>query len=395
MRLFILRFLAAGSLVLSGVVAAQTGIQFPQGEFPLTDFTKSTVAIEDIQSGGPPKDGIPAIDNPVFETHESASRWLDDSQPVVALIHGSKARAYPLQILIFHEIVNDVLDGQPVAVTFCPLCNASIVFNRKVADTLLDFGTTGRLRHSDLIMYDRQTETWWQQFTGRGIIGQYADTQLERLPSQIIAYSEFKNGFPDGEVLSRETGFPRQYGQNPYRGYDSIDGSPFLYGGDIDPRLPPMERVLSMVVAGAEVKGDGAADSAIVVGSAGKSTTTLIPITPLSNQPVLNLQLGAQSVVVLAATAVNSALDAADIGKSRKIPAAAAFSAEIGSKNLTFTATAEGVFDKQTGSEWNAFGQAVAGSFKGQSLRQIDRGVHFAFAWLAFDPEATIYRFEK
>ncbi|MEE9320868.1 MAG: DUF3179 domain-containing protein [Granulosicoccus sp.] len=407
MRMFYYRLMTAGFFALSGLVSAQTGIQFPQGEFPLTDFDKSSVALEDIQSGGPPKDGIPAIDSPVFVAHESASRWLDDSQPVVALIHSEKARAYPLQILIFHEIVNDVVGGKPVAVTFCPLCNASIVFDREVAGQLLDFGTTGRLRNSDMIMYDRQTESWWQQFTGRGIIGEYVDTQLNQLPSQIVAYGEFKASFPGGEVLSRDTGFSRQYGQNPYRGYDSIDSSPFLYSGDIDPRLPPMERVLSLVLASDEVVGDSefdsetidepANDTAVVTGgkTVGETVTTLIPITPLDNQPVLNLQFGGQSVVVLAATVANSALDASDISKSRKIPVAAAFSAIVGNKQLTFVVKEKGVFDQQTGSEWNAFGHAIAGTLKGQSLRQIDRGVHFAFAWLAFDPGATVYQFEE
>ncbi|MFT4728772.1 MAG: hypothetical protein ACI9UN_003285 [Granulosicoccus sp.] len=147
---------------------------------------------------------------------------------------------------MYHEIVNDVIAGVPVAVTFCPLCNASIVFEREVVQgasrTILDFGTTGRLRKSDLVNYDRQTESWWQQFTSRGIIGGYVDIELVRRSSQIISFGEFQTAFPGAKVLSRATGFSRPYGNNPYRGYDAIDNNPFLFRGDIDPILPAMER---------------------------------------------------------------------------------------------------------------------------------------------------------
>ncbi len=128
-----------------------------------TDFTKRSIEWDEVLSGGPPKDGIPSIDQPTFETVKTAGERLAEQSPVLFFAHGSVTRAYPLEILIWHEIVNDVVDGLPVAVTFCPLCNASIVFDRQVGDRTLDFGTTGKLRKSDLIMYDRQTESWWQQ----------------------------------------------------------------------------------------------------------------------------------------------------------------------------------------------------------------------------------------
>ena len=198
-------------------------------EWKLTNFDIVTVDPDEILSGGPRKDGIPAIDKPAFVSYADAASWLADNEPVVAFEYEGKARAYPLQILMYHEIVNDTVGGKAVSVTFCPLCNASIVFDREVEGEVLDFGTTGRLRKSDLIMYDRQTESWWQQFTGKGIIGDYADTKLKQLPSQIVSFATFRDAFDQGEVLSVKTGFERNYGNNPYAGYDAKNGIPFLY----------------------------------------------------------------------------------------------------------------------------------------------------------------------
>jgi hypothetical protein len=193
--------------LLAGASFAQTAND--RAEWPKTDFTKHTVELSEIESGGPPKDGIPAIDRPHFAAIPMARAWLKPKEPVIVLRQGAKARAYPIQILMFHEIVNDTFEGVPVAVTFCPLCNASIVFDRRVAGSVLDFGTTGRLRLSDLVMYDRQSQSWWQQFTGKGIVGRYAGTELTRLPSEIVAFEDFAAAYPAGQVLSRSTGYSR------------------------------------------------------------------------------------------------------------------------------------------------------------------------------------------
>ena len=229
------------TLACLGPVMAQE--QFPRGEFPLTDFKKSSINLDELLSGGPPRDGIPSIDKPHFVSVSQAGKWLDDREPVIAVNLNGEARAYPLQILMYHEIVNDVIADMPVAITFCPLCNASIVFDRTVGEgdskRVLDFGTTGRLRKSDLVMYDRQTESWWQQFTGKGIIGEYTDVSLPQIPSQIVSFAAFKESFGDSKVLSKNTGVIRPYGNNPYRGYDAIDNNPFLFRGDIDPRSHP------------------------------------------------------------------------------------------------------------------------------------------------------------
>ena len=171
-----------------------------------TDFDTSLVRFDEIFSGGVPRDGIPPIDEPKFTDFAEAVQFIAGREPVIALRVNGETRAYPLQILTYHEIVNDVIGGRPVAVTFCPLCNSSVVFDREVFGTALRFGVSGNLRNSDLIMWDDVTETWWQQLTGEGLVGHLAGVTLTFLPSQLIAFDEFKAAFPDGQILSRDTG---------------------------------------------------------------------------------------------------------------------------------------------------------------------------------------------
>ena len=298
-------------------------------EWPITDLDNTLVDLSEIMSGGPPKDGIPAVDSPKFISTAKAGEWLDEKEPVIVIDVGGHARAYPIQILMFHEIVNDTIAGRPLTVTFCPLCNASIVFERRVGDGVFDFGTTGRLRKSDLVMYDRQTETWWQQFTGTGIVGHHAGTVLKRYPTSIVAFSDFRNSYADGEVLSRETGHTRPYGQNPYRGYDSITDQPFLFTDPVDAKLPPMEYVLNISI------GD---------------KHRLYPFSALAHEPVINDDVEGLSVVVLSRAGTYSALDDGDIVGSRLIPSATAFTRRVGDQTLTFSFTDGEIVDDQTGS---------------------------------------------
>lgn len=218
-----------------------------RGEWPGTDFTKHSVPFEEIISGGPPKDGIPAIDDPSFmpvgEIHT-----LSDREPVIRVAIGEDVRAYPLSILMWHEIVNDTVGGIPVAVTYCPLCNASIVFDRRVAGQTLSFGTTGKLRNSDLVMYDRQSESWWQQFSGEAIVGAMTGTRLERLPARVEPFGRFRKLAPAGVVMVPPGTHARPYGENPYEGYDSSSW-PFLFKGVYPDAVPPLSYV---VIVGGE-----------------------------------------------------------------------------------------------------------------------------------------------
>jgi hypothetical protein len=213
-----------------------------------TDFSRKLVPLEEFQSRGPPKDGIPAIDAPSY-TPASEVDFLEDREPVILLTVEGESRAYPLQILTWHEIVNTRFGDTPVAVTFCPLCNTAIAFDRRVDGEVLDFGTTGKLRDSDLVMYDRQTESWWQQFGGEALVGKLAGKELRQLPARIVSWRVFRDTHPSGLVLNRDTGHVRDYGSNPYAGYDDVASPPiFAARNEDDDRLPPKERVVYVEV---------------------------------------------------------------------------------------------------------------------------------------------------
>jgi hypothetical protein len=207
-----------------------------------TDFGKTLVPLDEIMSGGPPRDGIPSIDDPKFIA-ASKEADLGFNEPVIGFEISGDARAYPLRILIWHEIVNDTVGGIPVAVTYCPLCNASVVFDRRLDGQLFDFGTTGKLRKSDLVMYDRQTESWWQQFTGEAIVGALIGKRLRILPARLESFSDFRDRHPEGKVLVPNDPTMRRYGSNPYVGYDT-SGRPFLYKGDLPEDIEPLARVV-------------------------------------------------------------------------------------------------------------------------------------------------------
>jgi Protein of unknown function (DUF3179) len=223
-------------------------------EWPRTDFSKHSVPFAGIKSGGPSKDGIPAIDAPRFErlADGKAARSiaaLGPTEPVIALSIGEDARAYPLRVLIWHEIANDIVGGTPVVVTYCPLCKAALVFERVVDGRVLDFGTTGKLRHSDLVMYDRQTQSWWQQFTGEAIVGAMTGRHLRLVPSRLESFDRFRHRFPQGQVLVPSNPNARNYGRNPYVGYDATGQRPFLYDGSLPEGIEPMERVVAVETA--------------------------------------------------------------------------------------------------------------------------------------------------
>ena len=215
-------------------------------EWPKTDFTRTTIAFGEIVSGGPPKDGIPAIDDPAFRALADITD-LAGTEPVIGLFLGKEARAYPLRVLMWHEIVNDRIGGVPVTVTYCPLCNSAIVFDRRLGGRVLDFGTTGKLRKSDLVMYDRQTESWWQQFSGEAIIGEMAGKTLTMIASRLESFAAFKTRATKAgrtaRVLVPNNRLSRRYGTNPYAGYDTVP-APFLFSGDLPDGIEPMMRVV-------------------------------------------------------------------------------------------------------------------------------------------------------
>ena len=213
-------------------------------EWPNTDFTKTSVGWSEIMSGGPRRDGIPALNEVAFHNVGEELK-VEDREPVITVeLEGSTPRAYPIRYLTWHEIANDVIDGTPVAVTFCPLCNSGIVFDRRVNGQIRTFGVSGKLRNSDMVMFDRETESWWQQAIGTGIVGEHLGDELTPLPAWMESFAEFKERNPGGLMMSQPTGYSRAYGANPYVRYDS-SRRPFLYDGEMPPHdIPPLMRVV-------------------------------------------------------------------------------------------------------------------------------------------------------
>jgi hypothetical protein len=335
-----------------------------------TDFSKHSVPYDEIMSGGPPKDGIPALTTPEFTTVSEADQWLQPKEPVILLEMGGDARAYPIQILMWHEIVNDVVGGVPVAVTFCPLCYTAIAFERRVDDQMLEFGATGRLRFSNLLMYDRQTESWWQQADGEAVVGRFTGRRLKPLPASIISWADFKQGHAEGRVLSRKTGHERPYGQNPYPGYDDVRRPPFFFSRSTARQLSPMSRVITL-----EISGEAVA----------------YPFSILSRKRVINDKVGQVPIVVFWAEGTASALDRDRVADGRDIGAATVYSRTIDDRDLSFVSEGGRIIDTETGSEWGLLGHAVKGPLEGRRLKPLAAVNHYWFSWAAFRPQTRVY----
>ena len=339
-----------------------------------TDFSRHEVPLDEFLSGGPGKGGIPAIDDPEFAEIPSID-WLEDQEPVIMLGVDDEWRAYPIQILIWHEIVNDTIAGVPVTVTFCPLCHTAVTFDRTVDGQVLDFGVSGNLRHSDLVMYDRQTESWWQQATGRGIVGEFSGTALEFLPSQLVSWAQFKELHPDGVVLTRNTGHIRDYGANPYSGYDRADSDPFLLQDKalIDGRLNPKVRIVGVVV---------------------DEEAVAYPLPDVAEAVVVNDAVGGDSIVVLWSPGTASGLGGATVAGGDLVGSAVVYSRAVpDGTTLEFERAGEGLMtDTETRSTWNVGGTAIDGPLSGTQLESVPNDQPFWFAWAIFRPDTVIWQ---
>lgn len=330
-----------------------------------TDFSRATISFADIISGGPPKDGIPAIEDPSFVSLREARKWIEEEESVFLLEAGGETKIYPVQILMWHEIVNDEVGGVPVTVTYCPLCNTGVTFLRRYDGEILDFGVSGRLRFSNMIMYDRQSESWWQQASGRAVAGKYAGGRLARYPMLMLSFGEARRNWPRARVLSRETGYRRAYGRNPYSGYDS-SSRPFLYRGPTqNGDWSPMTRVV-MVEAG------------------GEQEPFVYP--EIEEEGLAERRVGGVPIVVLFDPEAASPLDASTVAGGRSVGAANAFVARIDGRRLRFEAIETGRFrDRETGSVWNGAGRAVSGDLRGRALEPAETVQHFWFSYTAFE----------
>ncbi|MEX2653564.1 MAG: DUF3179 domain-containing protein [Acidimicrobiia bacterium] len=346
---------------------------FPEGDSALDDMTADSfppplIDVEEIISGGPPPDGIPPVDEPVFTDVASADEYLSDEEPVVVLDIDGDARAYPIQIMIWHEIVNDVVGDVPVSVTYCPLCNSAVSYVRTIGGHETTFGTSGRLFASALVMYDRATETLWTHFDGKAVVGVLTGHRLEPVASPLLSWADFKEAYPDGKVLDRdETGFGRPYGNNPYQGYDNPSSFPFLFTGDVDDRSRAMQRVVGVR------DGDDARAWTLDVISGETAAVT-------------NTEVGDTELAIFWSAGQSSALESLQTASGRDVGSVGVFSPVIDGRTLTFTAADGAYLDEQTGSTWNITGRAVDGELAGSQLERIPHLDTFWFAWSTYAP---------
>jgi len=333
-------------------------------------FPAPLIDPDELISGGPPPDGIPALDEPLFERADQVD-WLEDTEPVLSLTVEGETRAYPLRVMTWHEIVNDVVGGVPVAVTYCPLCSSGVAFERTVLDHgVLSFGTSGLLYADNLVMYDRQTESLWPQLTGEASIGDLTGTTLVAIPMGTVAWRDFIAADPSALVLSQDTGFDRPYGTNPYSGYDDPQGE-LLFGlpQDIDARLPVKERVVGVV--------DGSASVAVVRSS-------------LVGRDPLELTVGRRRLVVWHQPGQVSALDAGTIAGGADIGTVGVFVPLLDGERLHFDADGAGFRDLETGSRWDVLGRATAGPLQGAELEPYRHLDTFWFAWASFHLDTAV-----
>jgi len=340
-----------------------------------TDWSRTTIDIGELRAGlrgEDPRDGIPPIDRPLFESVTAASEWLQPTEPGALVSLDGDVRFYPLSIMTRHEIVNDRFGNVPVAITFCPLCNTALAFDARVDGQRLRFGVSGLLRKSDLVMWDRQSETLWQQISGTGVIGEYAGTELALVPTSIVSFGDFSATHPDGLSLSRETGFGTSYGTNPYTGYSSGAGPiPAFFPEELDDRLPPMARVVSVID-----------DDAV----------TAYPFSAVSETGLIADQVGDLSIAIFWGGATTDALDGQSIANSEQIGSAIAYLAEFEGQPLTFTPNGDDTFtDAETGTTWNLLGAGISGENEGETLTIAPHRNEFWFAFAGFFPEGKLW----
>jgi hypothetical protein len=317
---------------------------------------KHIVPLDQIVSGGPPPDGIPSVDNPKFVSVKEANGFLGDSDLILGLNINGEIRAYPLQILVWHEIVNDKVGGVPLVVTYCPLCFTNQVFNRMLSDkAVVEFGTSGKLYNSNLVMYDRTSKSLWSQALAEGIVGKYAGTKLERIPFDVANWKNWKQLYPNTKVLSRDTGFSRPYGADPYDGYYSSNDL-FFPVSHRDDRLGLKE---------------------IIVGLENGGQYKAYKLQQIENNKVINDEVNGKSMALI----------------SLHTSMVRAYDRTVNAKKLDFEyfSTGNKVLDKQTGSEWNFDGLATNGELKGKHLTRLPYDEGFWFEWVAFHPQTRLY----
>lgn len=303
------------------------------------------------------RDAIPPIHHPKYEP-AAAARWLSDNDRIIGYAAAGQAWAYPVRILNYHEIVNDTLTGKPILVAYCPLCGSGVVFSRRVGDRILTFGNTSALYESDMVMLDYETGSYWWHVAGRAIVGTLTDTGLTLLPGMTTTWAEWRRVHPNTKVLSRDTGYQRPYGRDPFAGYvNALNRGRFAFpvsSAARDGRLPPGTSVL-----------------AVKLGRAVRA----YPLDRAGADVIMDVVANERVVVLF----------------SDKGTSAAAYKPVAGEKELTFAVRNGKYIDRETGTVWSLDGKAIAGSLKGTRLPPIPAKSSFWFAIVAAEPAITVY----
>jgi len=317
-----------------------------------TDGVNHIVPLDKIRSGGPPKDGIPSIDNPQF-VNASEADFVSDNDVVIGLEINGEAKAYPLSILVWHEIVNDNVGGTPVAVTYCPLCFTNQVFERTINGQEVEFGTSGKLYNSNLVMYDRLTESYWSQALGTAIVGELAGRELNKIPFDVITWKDWKTLNPDTLILTTDTGHLRPYGVDPYGSYYT------------DPRiLFPVEN-----------KDDRLPPKSLIVGFHQGNSYKAYKQNDVESSHVINDKIFDKSILLISQFSGN----------------ARAFERTVNDQVLEFDYLDEKLIDLQTKSEWSYEGIAISGPLEGTELTRMAIDPGFWFEWVAFHPDTDLF----
>ena len=317
-----------------------------------TNGVKHLIPLDKIKGGGPPKDGIPSIDNPVFVNAQDAN-FMSDSDTVIGLEINGEKKAYPLFILVWHEIVNDKISDVPVSVTYCPLCYTNQVFERKINGQEVEFGTSGKLYNSNLLMYDRLTESYWSQALGMAVKGELSGYRLDLIPFDVITWGDWKKLYPDTLILTTDTGHIRSYATDPYGKYYT------------EPRIMfPVEH-----------SDDRMHAKEIIIGFNQDGVYKAYKQNDVETQTLISDFIGDVPVMLVSLYSENSR----------------AFERSINEQILDFEYSDGKIIDIQTNSEWNYDGLAISGQYAGTQLERLPIEPGFWFEWVAFHPQTLVY----
>lgn len=340
-----------------------------QGEIKtLPDGTKYLIHPSNLLSGGPPKGGIgvdrgiPAIVNPKFIPVSEADKILSDNDIIFGIAVEGEARAYPKDILVWHEIVNDNFGDKPVLVTYCPLCGTGIAFERTIDGEAVRFGTSGKLYNSNLVMYDEKTETYWTQVGGLAVLGPLTGMKLKQVPIDTVFYGDWKRIHPDTKVLSRDTGYIRPYGTDPYGDYYT---SSFVgFGATFtDTRLHPKTMVAGIVIG---------------------ETSKAYPVPEVAKVGLVNDVVAGREILVTFDPSITIAPE---------INPLQVYDRNFEGQILEFEIRDGKLFDKQTNTQWDFnTGEGLSGINAGNKLERIDRESDMWFSWLSFHPDTELFK---